>query len=430
MAFQPSIRAFAGMFLSTKTISRTFGVSSARAAGTWAGVPQGPPDPILGVTEAFKRDKDPRKVNLGVGAYRDDNGNPFVLSCIRQAEETVVKQLLNKEYLPISGHEPFTTAASKLALGDNLADSLTLVRCQALSGTGALRIAAEFITRFYQGNKVVLLPNPTWGNHNAILKDVRLPFASYRYYNPKNCGLDLPGLLEDLKNAPSKSIVLLHACAHNPTGVDPTPDEWKQIAEVMKSKEHFAFFDVAYQGFASGDPSKDAYALRLFSQENVPLLFAQSFSKNFGLYGERLGNLTVVVDNKQQADAVDSQLKIIVRPMYSNPPTHGARLVSHVLADPKLKSLWEEEVKLMADRIIGMRTRLRDRLLANGSKINWDHITKQIGMFCYSGLTESQVDRLTNEFHIYLTRNGRISMAGVTSKNVDYLADAMHEVTK
>lgn len=367
---------------------------------------------------------------LGVGAYRDDNNQPYVLSCIQQAEDAIVKQKLNKEYLGISGFEPFTAAAVKLALGDELASSLKVVKSQALSGTGALRIAAEFMARFYKGNMVVYLPNPTWGNHNAIFKDVRVPFATYRYYNPKNCGLDLQGMIADLKAAPSKSIILLHACAHNPTGVDPTPEEWKEIAQVCKAKEHFAFFDVAYQGFASGSPSQDAFALRHFARENIPLMFSQSFSKNFGLYGERVGNLGIVVDNAKEADAVDSQMKIIIRPMYSNPPTHGVRLVNHVLNTPELKSLWEKEVKIMADRIIGMRTRLRDRLLANGSKQNWDHVTKQIGMFCYSGLTEPQVDRLTNEFHIYLTRNGRISMAGVTSKNVDYLADAMYAVTK
>ena len=219
---------------------------------------------------------------------------------------------------------------------------------QSISGTGALRVGAAFLGRFYkqfldhhaEGARAVLMPNPTWGNHIPIFEDSGLKVGKYRYYDPKTCGLDIAGMLEDLHKAPQRSIVLLHACAHNPTGVDPTPAEWRKIADVVKERDHLAFFDIAYQGFASGDIDRDAEALRLFVREGHRVVFAQSYSKNFGLYGERVGNLGVLVDSDKEAEAVDSQLKIIVRPMYSNPPSTGARIVAHILADPKLRAQW------------------------------------------------------------------------------------------
>ena len=258
-----------------------------------------------------------------------------------QAEAALIAKGLNKEYLPITGLAEFTSLSAKLALGEKLAASTKVVNVQSISGTGALRVGAEFVNRFYKaGNRKVYMPNPTWGNHIPVFEDCGLPTTTYRYYDAKTCGLDINGMLEDLRKAPEQSIILLHACAHNPTGVDPTPAQWEQIAQVVQERHHLAFFDMAYQGFASGDPNRDAHALRLFVSKGLPAVFAQSYSKNFGLYGERVGNLGVIVDNAKEADAVDSQLKIIVRPMYSNPPSTGARIVEHVLADPKLHQQW------------------------------------------------------------------------------------------
>lgn len=405
-------------------------MSQLRNTSTWAHVEMGPPDPILGVTEAFKRDKDPRKMNLGVGAYRDDKGQPFVLSCVRQAEEILLKQNLNKEYLGITGLPEFTKSATELAYGADIAKNAHIVAAQAISGTGALRIGAEFLGKFYNKNKKVYMPNPTWGNHIPIFAECGLEVQTYRYYDAKTCGLDIKGLIEDIQAAPNQSIVLLHACAHNPTGVDPTPEQWKEISKVVKQKDHLCFFDLAYQGFASGSTDKDAFALRHFVSQGHRIVLAQSFAKNMGLYGERIGNLSFLCSSADEAAKVDSQVKIIIRPIYSNPPATGARLVHTVLTTPDLRNKWEEEVKLMADRIITMRQRLRGRLEELGSSRSWKHVTDQIGMFCFTGLKPAEVDKLTNEYHIYLTKNGRISIAGISSSNVNYLAEAIHAVTK
>jgi len=298
---------------------------------------------------------------------------------------------------------------------------------QSLSGTGALRIMASFLGRF-SSKSIVYIPDPTWANHIPIMKDCGLQLKTYRYYNAENCGLNFKGMTEDINNAPDGSVILLHACAHNPTGVDPEPEQWKELSALLKRKGHFPFFDSAYQGFASGNTEKDAFPIRQFVSDGHLPAVCQSFAKNFGLYGERVGALNIVAATTTEAEAIESQLKILIRPMYSNPPIQGARIVATVLSDNELSQIWLKEVKLMADRIISMRTRLVKELKDNGSTKDWSHITRQIGMFCYSGLTPEQVDRLASEFHIYMTRNGRISMAGVSSKNVSYLAKAIHAV--
>ena len=281
----------------------------------------------------------------------------------------------------------------------------------------------------FGGAPTVYVPNPTWSNHFSVFQDSGLKVDTYRYYDPKVIGLDFTGLLADIASKP-KGVWLLHASAHNPTGVDPSQDQWKQISAAILKAGHLVLFDMAYQGFASGDPVKDAFAVRYFLNAGHDLLLAQSFAKNFGLYGHRVGALSVTVNDKVTREKVESQLKIIARAIYSNPPIQGSRIVDIILSDEKLRNQWAGEVKGMADRIILMRTLLTNALYKLGSKRNWSHINSQIGMFCYSGLTPEQVDRLTNEYHIYLTRNGRISMAGVTSKNVEYLAKAIHEITK
>jgi len=407
-----------------------------RFVAAWSKVEKGPEDPILGITVAFNKDTHPKKINLGVGAYRDDAGKPFILGCVREAENRIREKNMDHEYAPIAGVAALCKVSQELALGADAPElkEKRVATIQALSGTGALRVGADFMMRFInlpaETKKTVYLPDPTWGNHIPIYKDAGFGVKTYRYYDPKTCGLDFTGFKTDLQNLPKNSLVLLHACAHNPTGVDPTSQQWKELSQVCKDRDHFVFFDLAYQGFASGDPERDVQAVRQFIKDGHNVGIAQSFAKNFGLYGERVGALSFLTQNAKEAEAVESQLKILVRPMYSNPPITGARIVSTILSDAALTAQWRTEVKLMADRIIGMRQKLVDNLKAAGSKKDWAHITKQIGMFCYSGLSPEQVDRLANESHIYLTRNGRISMAGVTSGNVQYLAQSIHEVSK
>eukprot|EP00891_Asterochloris_glomerata_P005255 jgi/Astpho2/5255/Aster-04825 len=393
-------------------------------------------DPILGVTEAFLADKNPEKINLGVGAYRDDNGKPVVLNCVREAERRVCGHNF-MEYLPMGGLKDFNQVSIKLAYGDNspaIAEG-RVAAVQSLSGTGSCRLMAEFMKRYKPGAKI-WITSPTWSNHHNIFRDAGVERKEYRYYKDETRGLDLDGLLEDLKGANSGDVVLLHACAHNPTGVDPTPEQWKQISQVMKDKQLYPFFDMAYQGFASGDCERDGQAIRIFQDDGHEMACSQSYAKNMGLYGQRIGCFSLIAADQKEAQAAESQVKCrlqkIARAIYSNPPLHGALLVSTILNDEKLKQQWYKasaEVKGMAGRIIDMRTLLREKLEGLGSKMPWKHITDQIGMFAYSGMTGEQVDKLADDFSIYMTRNGRISMAGVNSHNVERLAKAMHEVT-
>lgn len=291
-------------------------------------------------------------------------------------------------------------------------------------------IGAVFLGDFLKGNKEVYMPNPTWGNHIPLFKRAGFTVKQYRYYDPKTCGFDFTGALQDLAKVPEKSVVLLHACAHNPTGVDPKPEQWKEMSKVIKSRNLFPFFDMAYQGFASGDIDKDATALRLFIEDGHQVALAQSFAKNMGLYGERVGAFSLVCSSSEEQQKVMSQIKIVVRPTYSNPPLAGARIAATILNNPGLRSSWLKDVKGMADRIISMRSKLRDGLAKEGSSRNWQHITEQIGMFCFTGMNPDQVEKLTKDYSIFLTRDGRISVAGITSGNVEYLAHAMHQVTK
>ncbi|KAL2753415.1 hypothetical protein ACRALDRAFT_2111040 [Sodiomyces alcalophilus JCM 7366] len=396
-----------------------------RAGSTFANVPQGPP---VSITEAFKADKFEQKINLGVGAYRDDKGKPYVLPSVRAAEQTIVQEKLNKEYAGITGVPEFTKAAAVLAYG---ADSPALPRLaitQSISGTGALRIGAAFLQRFFPGEKKIYIPTPSWANHNAVFSDAGLQVEKYRYYNRDTIGLDFEGMIADIKAAPRGSAFLFHACAHNPTGVDPTPEQWREISAAVKEAGHFSFFDMAYQGFASGDIHKDAFALRHFVAEGHDLCLAQSFAKNMGLYGERVGAFSVVASSPEERARIDSQIKILVRPMYSNPPVHGARIAAEILNTPALYDQWLAEVKGMADRIITMRALLKQNLENLGSSHDWSHITSQIGMFAYTGLSAEQMDKLAKEFSVYATRDGRISVSGITSDNVGRLAEAIYKV--
>jgi len=401
-----------------------------RHTTTWASVAMGPPDPILGVTVAWRNDPNPDKMNLGVGAYRDDKGAPFVLSCVKEAEQKLTAKNLNHEYAPIGGTPEFTKLAAGLLFGEDnpILSAKRVASIQTLSGTGALRVAGEFCRRFLP-NTDIYFPDPTWGNHGPIFKSSGYETKSYRYYDGRG-GLDFQGFKEDISNAPQRSFLLFHACAHNPTGVDPSQAQWRELSEICRAKDHVILFDSAYQGFASGDPEADAYALRYFISQDISVLATQSFAKNFGLYGERIGALHVVTSSAEETEKILSQLLIVVRPMYSNPPVYGSRVIETILGDASLTETWRREVKIMADRIIDMRAILVEELKKCGSKHDWSHITNQIGMFCYTGLTAAQVAVLKDKWHIYMTTNGRISVAGVTSSRVAYLAQAIHDVTK
>lgn len=396
----------------------------------FSSVEQGPPIEVFALTKQYTEDDFPQKVNLGVGAYRTDEGKPWVLPVVRAAEKVLANdETLNKEYLPVLGLDAFSSLSTGMLLG---ADSPALAEkrafgVQALSGTGALRIGAEFLAKKL-GKTIFYFSIPTWENHRLVFLNAGFQEArQYRYWHEGKRGLDIDGLLEDLNNAPEGAVVILHACAHNPTGCDPTQEQWGQIAKVVKEKRLFPFFDSAYQGFASGDLDKDAWAVRFFANQGFELFCAQSYAKNFGLYNERTGNLSVVMSNPCEIAAVKSQITLTIRGMYSNPPSHGARIVSHVLCSKDLFDQWRENIKTMSSRIIEMRKRLREELERLNTPGTWNHITEQIGMFSYTGLNEAQSEHMVKKHHVYMLRSGRISMCGVTPNNVEYVAKSINE---
>nr|KJB64945.1 hypothetical protein B456_010G072900 [Gossypium raimondii] len=393
----------------------------------FASIVQAPEDPILGVTAAYNKDPSPNKLNLGVGAYRTEEGKPLVLNVVRKAEQLLVNdQSRVKEYLPILGLAEFNKLSAKLILGDDspAIQENRVATAQCLSGTGSLRVGAEFLAKHYH-QRTIYIPQPSWGNHVKVFTMAGLSVKNYRYYDPTTRGLNFQGLLEDLGAAPAGAIVLLHACAHNPTGVDPTVEQWEQIRQSMRSKGLLPFFDSAYQGFASGSLDVDAQPVRTFVADGGECFIAQSYAKNMGLYGERVGALSIVCKAADVASRVESQLKLVIRPMYSNPPIHGASIAMTILKNSDMYNEWKIELKAMADRIISMRKQLFDALSAKGTPGNWSHIIKQIGMFTFTGLNSDQVAFMTKEYHIYMTSDG-ISMAGLSSKTVPHLADAIH----
>jgi aspartate aminotransferase len=414
---------------SPKTTKDATGSSSASASSSYLSeIPMGAPDAILGIAENFKACTSENKVNVCIGAYRDENGKPWILPSVREAEKKMIDDSSEtKEYASIAGDANFVNLAIKFAYGQDVnMDNVAAV--QSLSGTGACRIGGAFLSKFAPTNKIYI-PDPTWGNHLAIFEEAGLDVQRYRYYNRATNGLDLSGMIEDINNAPDGSIILLHACAHNPTGCDPSKEEWKVLSDLCKKKGLIVFFDSAYQGFASGDAEADGFALRMFVEEGHTVMLAQSFAKNFGLYGERCGTLSFVTNNQEEKDRVMSQVKRIIRPMYSSPPIHGSSIVRTVLSDEELTKQYYEECQFMATRIGSMRTLLVEQLKEAGSTHNWSHITSQIGMFAYTGMSSDMCDRLTSEFFIFLTRDGRISLAGLNDKNVAYVAKAIHAVT-
>merc|ERR1711934_21394 len=389
-----------------------------------------PADAILGINQAFKKDTDPRKVNVCVGAYRDDNGKPYVLKCVKAAQAKIASSTdLNLEYLPQRGDQEFAALSRAVLMGKDCAaikeDRVATV--QTLSGTGALRIGAAFVNGFLAGKKVYCSV-PTWGTHNSIMKHAKVEVGTYKYWDAKTRGLDFAGMIADINAAPSGSIFLLHACAHNPTGVDPTPEQWAEISKVIKAKGHIAWFDSAYQGFASGDLNKDAFAVQHFLKDGHDIMASVSYAKNFGLYGERIGSFSVCCGSTANKDAVLSQLDIIIRNLYSNPPLQGMRIVKAILQDPALTAMWQEDMTTMSNRINDIRKMLRSNLEQIGTPGDWSHITSQIGMFSYTGLSVKQSESMLSDHHIYMLKNGRISMAGVNSGNVKYIASCIKAV--
>jgi len=390
-----------------------------------------PPDAIFHTKARYKADTDPRKINLGIGAYRTDDGKPYILDVVRQAEAALLKNpSLNKEYLPIGGDAEFILASQQSILGDCAAIKEGRVAgVQSLSGTGALRILSNFFANNFPG-ATIYKSSPTWGNHRKVFMKAGLNQADYRYWDVKTRGLDINGMLEDLSNAPAGSIILLHACAHNPTGVDPTKDQWRQILDVMKTRGHIAFFDSAYQGYATGSLDDDAFAVRLFEEAGQEFVIAQSYSKNLGLYGERVGCASVVCASPELRKACDTQLRAIIRPMYSNPPKHGCYIAKWVMCNPDNMTAWKKELQYMSNRIIDMRKALRKALEDRNCPGTWNHITDQIGMFSYTGLTPTQVEFIEKTYHVYMLSSGRVSMAGVNSASVNYIADAITDAVK
>ncbi|XP_054714143.1 aspartate aminotransferase, cytoplasmic-like [Uloborus diversus] len=393
-----------------------------------------PPVEIFALNKAYKEDSFPDKVDLGIGAYRTDEGKPWVLPVVRKTEKALSEdETLNHEYLGQLGLDEFSKAASRMLLGEDspaIKENRTL-GVQTLSGTGALRVGADFLARCANFTDFYMSA-PTWPNHRLVFMHAGFKNChTYRYWNPTKRNLDFEGMLQDLENAPEDSVIILHACAHNPTGVDATQDQWKQIADLIERKKLFPFFDCAYQGFASGDLIKDSWAVRYFVDRGFELLCAQSFAKNFGLYNERAGNLTIVAKDPEALVNSRAQITLLVRGNYSNPPCHGVRIVSRVLNDPTLFAEWQGHISEMSGRIIKMRAALKQKLEELATPGNWDHITSQIGMFSYTGLNQQQVKYLVEEHHIYLPKDGRISICGLNTKNVGYVAKAFHAaVTK
>lgn len=394
----------------------------------FSAVEMAPRDPILGLNEAFNADTRTNKVNLGVGVYCDEQGRIPLLRAVVEAETIRAAQHVSRGYLPIDGIAAYDQAVQKLLFGNDspLIAAGRVITTQAVGGTGALKIGADFLKQLLP-NAVVAISDPSWENHRALFETAGFPVQNYRYYDAATHDVNRAGLLEDLNALPSGSIVVLHACCHNPTGVDLSPADWKNVLEVVKAKGHVPFLDMAYQGFGDGI-DEDAAAVRLFAESDLTFFVSSSFSKSFSLYGERVGALSIVSDSKEESARVLSQVKRVIRTNYSNPPTHGASIVAAVLNSPVLRAQWEEELAEMRLRIRGMRTQMVDLLAKNAPQRDFSFVARQRGMFSYSGLTVEQVTRLRNEFGIYALDTGRICVAALNQSNIDAVTKAIVQV--
>lgn len=387
-----------------------------------------PRDPILGLNESFNADPRPGKVNLGVGVYFTDDGKLPVLKAVAAAEKQRLEQVAPRGYLPIEGIAAYDSAVQKLLFG---ADSPLLangqvVTVQALGGTGALKLGADFLKRI-SADSVVAISDPSWENHRALFESAGFKVVNYTYYDTNTKGLNFEGMLASLHALPAKAIVVLHACCHNPTGADATPEQWQQIVATIKARGLIPFLDMAYQGFADGI-EQDGFAVRLFADSGIPFFVSSSFSKSFSLYGERVGALSIVDNSKEESARVLSQVKRVIRTNYSNPPTHGGTLVATVLNSPELRAQWEQELGEMRDRIKQMRQAFVEKLKIKAPQHDFSFVLQQRGMFSYSGLTAEQVEHLKNEFGIYAVSTGRICVAALNSKNIDYVTDAIAKI--
>jgi len=389
-----------------------------------------PRDPIIGLTEAYVADSRPNKVNLGVGVYCDENGKIPLLRAVREAERARVEAGLPRGYLPIEGLATYDAAVQKLLFGPDspLIAAGRLVTAQALGGTGALKIGADLLKRL-NPQAQVLISDPSWENHRALFEGAGFKVSNYPYYDASTHGLNFAGMCAALRAAPAGTIVALHACCHNPTGVDLSAEQWRDVARICKAQSLVPMMDIAYQGFGEGIEA-DAAAVRIFADEGLSLFVASSFSKSFSLYGERVGALTIVTGSGEESARVLSQLKRVIRTNYSNPPTHGGSIVAAVLGDPKLRATWEDELAEMRNRIKAMRRALVEGMKARGVAGDFSFVLKQNGMFSFSGLTAAQVERLCKEFGIYAVSSGRICVAALNPKNIDYVCDALAAVLR
>ncbi|MGF6289515.1 amino acid aminotransferase [Paraburkholderia youngii] len=391
-------------------------------------IPAYPGDPILSLNEDFQLDPRPNKVNLSIGIYFDDAGKLPVIDAVRRAETALLDAIGPRSYLPMAGLPLYRDTAQALVFGANSAARAEgrIATLQTLGGSGALKVGADFLKRYFPGSQV-WISDPSWENHRVIFEGAGLTVNTYPYYDPQTGGLRFAEMLAAIDALPEKSVVLLHACCHNPTGVDLSPVQWAELAPVLQRRKLIAFVDMAYQGFGAG-LEEDAAPVRLLADANVPLIVANSFSKNFSLYGERVGALSVVCKSADEAARVAGQLMSAVRANYSNPPTHGARLVANVLADATLRASWEAELGAMRERILAMRNVIHAGLDGRVDEVMRARYVAQRGMFTYTGLSESQVERLRNEYAVYVLRSGRMCVAGLNARNADYVASSIAAV--
>ena len=394
----------------------------------FSAVEMAPRDPILGLNEHFAADSNPKKVNLGVGVYYDDNGKLPLLACVQKAEQAMMEKPSARGYLPIDGIAAYDSAVQALVFGAQSpsVQAKRVATVQCLGGTGGLKVGADFLKRLNPQAKV-LISDPSWENHKALFTQAGFDVQAYPYYDAQALGVDFPKMLASLASADSGTIVVLHACCHNPTGYDITPSQWKQVVETVKAKGLTAFLDMAYQGFGHGI-AEDGAVIDLFVQAGLSFFVATSFSKSFSLYGERVGALSVHCETADEAAKVLSQLKIAIRTNYSNPPIHGGSVVAAVLNNPEWRRLWEGELAEMRVRIKEMRQKLVEGLKAAGVQRDMGFITQQIGMFSYSGLSKDQMIRLRNEFGVYGTDTGRMCVAALNSKNIDHVCVSIAKV--
>lgn len=398
------------------------------AASLLANIEMAPKDPILGVTETYNADTNPKKVNLGVGVYCDDNGKVPVLQSVRRAEQKLAESALPRNYLPIDGLQTYDHAVQDVLFGagSDIIKSGRITTVQALGGTGGLKVGADLLKRIDPGAEV-WISDPSWENHRALFEYAGFKVNTYPYYDSATHGVRFDAMLAYLGGLPAGAIVVLHACCHNPTGVDLSAAQWEKVIEVVKARNLVPFLDIAYQGFADSLDA-DAAAVRRFAAICPAVFISSSFSKSLSLYGERVGALSIVGESADQAARTLSQLKRVIRTNYSNPPTHGGQAVAMVLTTPELRSQWEQELGQMRDRIKLMRRQLVDKIRARRADFDFSYVIEQRGMFSYSGLTKDQVTRLRENYSIYALDSGRICVAALNSQNIDYVADAISNV--